>query len=163
MLEYDIDDSVGYWVWLTYRALEQAVNAELAPHGITARQFQVLFWFSLEGEMSQSEMAEKLGVEPPTLVGILTRMEQNDWITRRPSPDDRRKKLIQPTERVEPLWEKMKECAHRVRARALTGIRNDEVDLMRSVLATIRENLRNPTTDSELQPTKSNQNSNGSS
>ena len=35
----------------------------------------------LEGELSQTELAAKMMVEPPTLVGILDRMERDGWIS----------------------------------------------------------------------------------
>ncbi|MEZ6073592.1 MAG: hypothetical protein R3C10_25775 [Pirellulales bacterium] len=45
---------------------------ELTPHGITFRQMQVMAWLMLEGELSQNELASRMIIEPPTLVGVLT-------------------------------------------------------------------------------------------
>ena len=61
-------------------------------------------------------------VEPPTLVGILDRMERDGWITRNSCPSDRRKKLIRATTAAEPVWEKIAEGGRRVRARATDGL-----------------------------------------
>ncbi|MBI3463705.1 MAG: MarR family transcriptional regulator, partial [Planctomycetes bacterium] len=122
MLQYDFEESVGYWVVMSAHALHRALDEELARHGITFRQWQVLAWLALEGEMAQSELAERMGIEAPTLVGILDRMERDGWIARRSCAADRRKKLIQPTQRVEPVWSKMVACAHRVRKQATQGL-----------------------------------------
>lgn len=142
VLEYDFEESIGYWVCMTSHELERALNAELAQHGITYRQWQVLGWLALEGNSSQSELAERMRVEAPTLVGILDRMERDGWIQRRACPDDRRKKLIVATPRVEPIWSKIAAAARRVRARATQGLNPKELQTLKELLAAVRHNLR---------------------
>ena len=144
MLKYDFEASIGYWLLRTAREYERAVNAELAPHGITFRQCQVLGWLALEGELSPSQLAERLQVEPPTLVGILDRMERDGWVERRPAPDDRRKKLVRPTPRVQPVWAQITTCGRRVRAQATRGLSAQEVEQLRAALTCIQKNLASP-------------------
>ena len=76
MLEYDFKESIGYSVAMANRALRKALDAELVHYGITFSQWQVLSGLALEGEISQVKLAELIGVEGPTLVRILDRMEQ---------------------------------------------------------------------------------------
>ena len=82
MLEYDFENSVGFWICQASHALQRAFNEELAPQGVTYRQAQVLGCLALEGKLSQTDLAERMRIEPPTLVGILDRMEQGGWIRR---------------------------------------------------------------------------------
>jgi MarR family transcriptional regulator for hemolysin len=144
VLEYDFEESIAYWVLRTRQAFERALNEELAPHGITYRQWQVLGWLALEGELSQSELAERLRIEAPTLVGILDRMERAGWVSRRTDELDRRKKLVGPTPRVKPVWDKITSAARRVRARATRGISPADLKRVQEVLAAIQENLKAP-------------------
>ena len=72
MLEFDFEESVGYWVCATSHALRRSLDEELARENITFRQWEVLAWIAMSGELSQVELAERLGIEAPTLVGILT-------------------------------------------------------------------------------------------
>ena len=141
MLEYDFKESIGYSVARAYRALRMALDAKLARYGITFRQWQVLASLALEGEISQVKLAQLIGVEGPTLVRILDRMEQNGWINRNISPSDRRQKLITPTKKVENVWRKMTECAHGVRNNAIKGISNKDIANLRRLLEKISENL----------------------
>jgi MarR family transcriptional regulator for hemolysin len=141
MLEFDFEKSVGYWVFATTHEMCRAMNEELSAHGITYRQWEVLAWISKAGGQSQSELAERMLIEPPTLVGVLDRMERDGWIERIPADGDRRKKLVRATPRVEPLWAKMVACAHRVRAKAVQNLRPEQLGDLRDILATIRENL----------------------
>ncbi len=141
MLEYDFKESIGYSVAMAYRALRMALDAKLVRYGITFRQWQVLACLALEGETSQVKLAELIGVEGPTLVRILDRMEHKGWIKRNVSSRDRRQKLITPTKKVEGVWRKMTECAHGVRNNAVKGISTKEVANLRRLLEKIRENL----------------------
>src|SRR5690348_6668127 len=109
----DFENSVGCWVFATMHGLTMAMNEELAALGITYRQWEVLAWISLTGELSQCELADKMSIEAPTLVGVLDRMERSGWIQRVQDEQDRRKKQIRPTEQAGALWTQMVECAHR--------------------------------------------------
>jgi DNA-binding MarR family transcriptional regulator len=141
MLEYDFENSVGAWIFSAAQEISRAMNIELAAHGITYRQWETLAWVAMAGELSQCELAERMSIEAPTLVGVLDRMERDGWIQRIPAESDRRKKLIRPTQRVQPLWAKMVECGHRVRARAIQGFSKDELARLRDSLTIICANL----------------------
>jgi MarR family transcriptional regulator for hemolysin len=141
MLQYDFENSIGFWIFSAAHELTRVMNEELAEHGITFRQWQVLAWLSFLGEVSQSEVADNMGIEAPTLVGVLDRMERDGWIERVTDPRDRRRKIIRPTERVEPVWAKMVECAMRVRQRATRGLTAEQLADLQSTLASVKANF----------------------
>lgn len=141
-LNYDFEQSIGYWLTLSTQAYHRAVSDELAPHGITYRQSMVLGWLALEGELSQTELAAKMMVEPPTLVGILDRMERDGWIARHNCPLDRRKNLIRANPAAEPVWEKIVECATRIRAQATSGLSDRQLATLKSLLRKVQQNLK---------------------
>jgi len=124
--------------------MRRALNAELAREKITLRQWEVLGWISMCGELSQAELADHLGIEAPTLAGILSRMERDGWLERTTSPHDRRCKLIRMTDKIEPIWNRTLECCRRVRERATAGIAPEELQNIRNVCERIRENLSAP-------------------
>lgn len=140
-MQHDFEQSIGYWLTLATQAYHRAVCEELAPHGITYRQSMVLGWLKVEGELSQTELAAKMMVEPPTLVGILDRMERDGWITRHGCPDDRRKKLIRINPAAEPVWETIMAYAARVRARASHGLSEEQLKTLRGLLKHVHANL----------------------
>lgn len=144
MLQYDFENSVGYWIFATAHDLACTINEEFAGMGITHRQWEVLAWISYLGELSQTELAERMGIEAPTLVGVLDRMERDGWIQRVPSDTDRRKKLIRVTERVEPVWVQMVERGLQIRARAIQGISEEQLQNLRETLTLMRKNLGMP-------------------
>jgi MarR family transcriptional regulator for hemolysin len=141
MLEYDFEASVGYWICMTSHALRRALDAELAREKITLRQWEVLASIALNGDLSQSELAERLGIEAPTLAGILARMERDGWLERASCPEDRRKKRIRVTEQAEAVWNRMAECCRRVRQQAVQGISDEDLAQLRDTCERIRSNL----------------------
>lgn len=141
MLPYDFEESVSYWVTMTSHAIRRAVDLELAKENITLRQFEVLAWIALEGEQSQVELAERLGIEAPTLAGILTRMERDGWLERFGCPDDRRRKRIRATPKAESVWERMTECCRKVRRDATQGISQGELSELKRICEKLRANL----------------------
>lgn len=154
MLQYDFQQSVGYWLMMTSHALQRRLNEELAPQGITYRQCQVLGALALEGPLSQCDLAERMHIEPPTLVGILDRMQRDGWIRRDACPEDRRKKLIHPTPAAKPVWSKIVACAKRVRAEATHGLSDKQLDTLKSLLEKIRHNLGGVDEDEACRPSQ---------
>jgi MarR family transcriptional regulator for hemolysin len=144
MLQYDFEESVGYWITLGAQAFQKALNDELLPHGITFRQSQVLGWLVLEGELSQVELANRMTIEPPTLVGILDRMERDGWISREPCVGDRRKKIIRIRPEAAATWAKIVQCARRVRSRATRGLSAQQQRTLRRLLRHVNQNLGSP-------------------
>jgi MarR family transcriptional regulator for hemolysin len=139
-LPYDPNESISYWVINTARRLENLLNEELRPLHITFRQVEVLATLSLEGEQSQVDLAKRLGVEPPTMAGIVARMEENGWIERVACPGDRRKKIIRLTDQVLPIWSQILDRAKQVRSEVSRGLSRDEFNTLRDLLERARLN-----------------------
>jgi DNA-binding MarR family transcriptional regulator len=140
VLQYDFDQSLGFWVCGVAHALRREMNLELAREGITYRQWEVLVCLAF-GDTTQTEIANRLGIEAPTLVGVLERMERDGWLERSGCPEDRRKKRIAPTRQAAAVWNRMVACAHRVRARAQQGLSADDVATLKRISDQILSNL----------------------
>jgi MarR family transcriptional regulator, transcriptional regulator for hemolysin len=141
MLEYDFQNSIGYWLCTTAHGYECAMNELLTQQGITFRQCQVLAWLALEGELSQIELASRMRIEPPTLVRVLDRMERDGLVSRSGCPDDRRRKIITPLPKAKPMWKKIVAVAETVRQRAVQGMSKQEVSALKKLLGKVQQNL----------------------
>ncbi|MDX1945932.1 MAG: MarR family transcriptional regulator [Pirellulaceae bacterium] len=139
--DYDFENSVGFWICTAAHDYQQVVNNEL-PAGITFRQAQVLGFLALAGPLAQNDLAERMRIEPPTLVGVLDRMERDGWIRRDSDPHDRRRKLIQPTPAAKPVWAKVVSVARRVREQATRGLSASQLAQLRKLLALVQTNLQ---------------------
>lgn len=141
MLEYDFHSDLGYWTHIAAHRFEWAVNAELADEGISYRQFQILAWLALEGGLCQAHLAQKMNVQPPTIVKVVDRMERDGLIVRCSSGGDRRKRIIKPTKKAVPVWKRIVKCVKRVRRAAEAGLSKEEVAQLRNLLERVHDNL----------------------
>ena len=158
--DYDFDESVGYWLTLTSQMYQRVFNEDLAPKGITFRQAQVLSYLGIDGPSTQAQLAERIGIEPPTLVGILDRMERDGLINRTSCTVDRRKKWIVPTAAAKPVWNKIAESGHAIRRRATQGLSAGDLVMLRRLLTQIQANLSDGSKTSKTPNSQSNQRSN---
>src|SRR5438034_9031032 len=79
----------------TARAWRQKLDQRLKPMGLSQAKWRTLLHLSLAPDaLTQTEIAARLGVEEPTVVTLLHRLEREDWITRRNSHRDRRCKEL---------------------------------------------------------------------
>ena len=146
MLDYDFENSIGYWIITAHQSYLRAMNEKLAPHGITFRQAQVLGWLAAEGELTQRELAARMLIEPATLVGILNRAEHAGLIKRHVNHSDRRYNQIQLLPGAQGAWQRMVECGREMRAQATSGLSEEEISTLIQLLQKVRNNV------SSLQP-----------
>jgi hypothetical protein len=69
--EYDLESSVDHWLATATRTYQHASNARLENYGITYRQSHVIGWLAKEKELCQSELTERMMIDPATLVRFL--------------------------------------------------------------------------------------------
>lgn len=72
--------------------------------------------------LSQRALADLVGVEGPSMVSMLDRLEREGLVTRAPSPTDRRVKLVHLTEAGTTLYQQVREQAGAVRLALLGDI-----------------------------------------
>ena len=141
MLQYDFDQSVGYWVTMATQSIRRVLSQRLVEQEVTLRQWEVLVWLARDPELSQSQLAECMGIEPPTLAGVVNRMERDGWIDKTNCEDDRRRCKLHPTAKAEAIWNRSVTLAHEVRAQAVAGISSEDLETLKRVCETIRCNL----------------------
>ncbi|WP_019217164.1 MarR family winged helix-turn-helix transcriptional regulator [Legionella tunisiensis] len=81
--------------------------------------------YSQDG-LTQAEMHKRIGIEQPTAVRTLDRMERDGFILRKPSSDDRRVVLIYLTEKAQQCKKEIDRCAIQLNELALTGFNEEE-------------------------------------
>lgn len=84
------EPSLGELVNRTARLLRRLADHRLAPLGLSSGHLPVLTALMPGEPLSQKALAERAGIEQPTMAATLGRMERDGVIARRPDPDDRR-------------------------------------------------------------------------
>lgn len=135
--------SIGFLAGDVARLLRRAFEHELeaAALPLTVAQARALAYVVAYAGSRQAVIAERMGVEPMTLVSFLDQLEKAGMVERRPHPQDRRAKAVHPTAAAGPMLARLEEVAARIRARAVAGLSPGEVAAVLRGLDAIRANL----------------------
>lgn len=90
----------GFFIKQIYTTLEKRVNNELRESNLTISQVLVLIALNSKtnGVLSLKELEKKLSLAQPTVVGIVSRLEQKGLIEYCYDADDKRVKLARITQ-----------------------------------------------------------------
>lgn len=129
-----VDTARLYRAWID-RMYEQA------GLGLTAGEARTLAYVHLHPAFRQSALAEKMSVEPMTLVGFLDKLEVAGLVMREPDPTDRRAKIVTLTAEAAPYLERIFATAKAVRLSATEDFSEEEREQLRGMLLRVRANL----------------------
>lgn len=124
------------------RVWRNKVNERLRPLGLSQATWLALWnlsWFP-EG-LGQSDLAERLGIEGPTLVRLLDRLEKDGFIQRLEAVHDRRCKVIALTDTAEPLLREVKGIIAELRIDVMDAIPDEELAAGLQLLNRVLERL----------------------
>jgi MarR family transcriptional regulator for hemolysin len=124
----------------TARAWRLKLDERLKPMGLSQAKWRTLLHLSLAGDsLTQAEIAERLGIEEPSLVTLLHRLENEDWIIRRTSPHDRRCKMVLLGRRAQNVISQINAAAEELRHELLENISAADLRTCVRVLTQIHE------------------------
>jgi MarR family transcriptional regulator, transcriptional regulator for hemolysin len=136
----DTSETFGQLLHGTARAWRQKLDQRLKPMGLSQAKWRTLMHLSIAGDaLTQAEIAARLGVEEPTVVTLLHRLEREAWVTRTNSPRDRRCKMVLLGRRAQRVIAKINATAQKLRHELLTDIAQSDLQTCMRVLAGIRE------------------------
>src|SRR6202051_2987235 len=119
----DLDESFNHALQSTARAWRQAVDRRLKYWGVSqASWMTIAVAAKAAGPLSQSELADRLGVEGATMVAMVDRLVRAGLVMREPSTTDRRVKRVALTQAGNLLYDKVRAEAAAFRKELLAGI-----------------------------------------
>ncbi|MBM3353990.1 MAG: MarR family transcriptional regulator [Betaproteobacteria bacterium] len=142
MLGEDLSRNFGFLLHDVARLMRTAYDRRIRRLGLTRAQWWVLTHLYRGNGVTQSELAETLEIEPPSLGRLLDRLEAKGWVRREHDAKDRRVWRVHLTEEVEPALRTMRTIAAELRRDALAGISAAERERFVDTLLAIKENLR---------------------
>jgi DNA-binding MarR family transcriptional regulator len=144
MLRENLERNFGFILHDVARLLRTTYDRRVRDLDLTRSQWWVLTHLFRKDGITQSELAETLELEKPSLGRLLDRLEGKGWVRREADPNDRRAKRIFLTEAADAPMQVMREIASGVREDALSGLSSDDRDHFVDTLLTIKSNLMGP-------------------
>jgi MarR family transcriptional regulator, transcriptional regulator for hemolysin len=124
----------------TARAWRLKLDERLKPMGLSQAKWRTLMHLSVApGPLTQAEIASHLGIEEPTLVTLLHRLEGDRWVARKNAAHDRRCKTVHLAPRAQRVIEQIRSTAFKLRHELLDEISPAELRICMRVLDRIRQ------------------------
>lgn len=140
-LEFQPQNSIGYLLRDTYRAFSKVLQTRISAHGVTIGQWYFLRVLWEEDGLTQRELSQRVGMMEPTTVTALNGMEKRGYVKRVRNATDRRKVNIFLTEKGRALRSRLLPHAADVNRIASKNVTPQDIERMRTVLNTMKENL----------------------
>lgn len=143
MLTKPSDETIGLLLVDAARLLRIQIDRALDGEGLglTAGEARTLAYVSLYPASRQTTLAAQMNVEPMTLVTFLDRLESRALVTREPDPTDRRAKIVQLAPDAQQTLEQVLGITRTVQEGALQNFHPEELEMLRTLLKRMRENL----------------------
>lgn len=134
-------NDVGYLIKSINDKLAARADAELKQFNLTMSQCRVFLYLSSRGgQATQKEIETFLDVAHPTVVGLVSRMEQNGYVTCWPC-EDGRNKYVKLTAQAEAIDRDMQENMYANEEMLLAPLSPEEREQLRDLLLTVAEHL----------------------
>ena len=123
------------------RAHRTHVGELLAEHGLHVGQEMVLVELWQDDGLRGGDLADRLGVEPPTITKMLRRLESCGLVERRADPEDARSLRVYLTGQGRALEEPVLRCWERAEQTVLAGMNARDRQTFRRLLDRVKSNL----------------------
>lgn len=136
-----LKSDVGYLIKRINDKLTVKVDAELKQFNLTTSQCRVFLYLSSRGgQGTQKEIETFLGVSHPTVVGLVSRMEQNGYVMCWPCEDGRNKN-VKLTPKAEDIDKEMKKNKQVNEQKLLEPLSLEESEKLRDLLLKVVQHL----------------------
>lgn len=139
MITFD-EDKIGVLLSETARAWRTRLDQRLKPLGLSQGKWITLLHLAKSEEnLTQTELAARVGVEEPTMAGLLSRLQSARWIKRESSRHDRRCKIVHLQPRARAILNRILSTAHDLRQELIRDVPMRDLQACMRVLAHIRD------------------------
>lgn len=147
MDKYEIQHNFGFLVGDLTRLITSEFNEVMEPIELTRSQWRVVVYLHREDGLSQSELAELLGVGKVTIGGLVDRLEHAGWVARRDDPNDRRTKRVYLTKKGQAVESEMITKGAELTKRILRSLSKDERASLIDMLIAVKSDLQSSKDD----------------
>lgn len=125
---------LGYQVNRLARLLRASIAEEVEPLGLTSRQAAVVLQLAEAGRLTMTDLAERIGIDRPTLTGVVDRLARDGWLLAETNPDDRRSRLVTLTDQAAEKVPQLAQAAGRASAPVLQALGEADTAALLSLL-----------------------------
>src|SRR5262245_50599973 len=137
---FELRNCVGRLLTQVRMSMAEALDAELAPLGLTAAQFVILVMLADSDADSASGLCKSVSYDQGAMTRMIDRLERKGFVRRARCVDDRRRVNLELTPEGKAVYPKLIAAAAAVQNRMLQGFSKAEVDQLEAMLRRMLSN-----------------------
>ena len=132
-------DSLMRSISRTYRCSNRNKTEKLKASGLTAIQQTYIFQICRFPGISQEQLSQRIAVNKSNVTRQLATLEQNGFINRQASPEDKRIQQVFPTEKAQALFPQVQELMRSWNRMLLEDFSEEEQELLLSMMQRVQQ------------------------
>jgi len=135
-------ENFGMLLAETARSWRNKLDQRFKPLGLSQAKWILLLHLVKGGDgITQKELAQRVGIEGPTLVGLLDRLSADGLVERRDSSADRRSKTVHLTARARAMAPQITGVLRELRSELFRGLDMNELQRCMQTLDALKQRL----------------------
>ena len=123
------------------RMARTALAGRLLAHGFYAGQDQIMLALHTDDGLTTGQLAERVGVRPPTITKTINRLQDQGFVERRASERDGRQTHVHLTETGQSALSAINRAIRKTEKSVLAGLTGKERKRLKKLLSQIEMNL----------------------
>lgn len=140
------DIKIGFYLKATHNIIDKKLNEVLSKHGITRTQADILMYIKKKNKknekVNQRDIEKAFDISNPTVVGILNRLEEKEYIKREIDLNDSRNKNIVISKKFNDIADRIKDLVDTRKEKFFKDFTSEEIETLNSLLSKFYNNLQ---------------------
>lgn len=142
-------ESIHYLVMANYLQFQKSLISNINNPELTSGQPKILEYLLFHDGAVQKEIAEACYIEPATLTSVLLGMENKEMVIRKNKEGNRRNLYVYLTDKGRKLANQIAGQFEQIEKKALSGLSEQETELLTRMLSEICKNMKKRSDNSE--------------
>ena len=138
----DKGNNIGILIHRIDKKIKANMDIDLNRYDLTFSQSQVLLFLRLnEGKLSQKKLQDMMRCSHPTMVGLIQRLEANDFVRTYTDEEDKRYKIVELTDKALAFGNDMKKTREQNEKQMVKGLNKEEKEILMDLLDRVYKNI----------------------
>ena len=135
-------NNIGILIHRIDRKIKANMDIDLNRYDLTFSQSQVLLFLRLnEGKLSQKKLQDMMRCSHPTMVGLIQRLEANDFVRTYTDAEDKRYKIVELTDKALAFGNDMRKTREQNEKQMVRGLKKEEKEILLDLLDRVYKNI----------------------
>ena len=135
-------NNIGILIHRIDKKIKANMDIDLNRYDLTFSQSQVLLFLRLnEGKLSQKKLQDMMRCSHPTMVGLIQRLEANDFVRTYTDEEDKRYKIVELTDKALAFGNDMKKTREQNEKQMVKGLKKEEKEILLDLLDRVYKNI----------------------